>query len=60
MDKRLKNDLRIAAIALSVNGVMVTANKRDFSLIPDLVIENWTDPSILLIKGILEEREFRF
>ncbi|CAD5959153.1 type II toxin-antitoxin system VapC family toxin [Planktothrix agardhii 1806] len=46
--KRLQKDLRIAAITLSVNGVMVTANKRDFSLIPDLVIENWTDPSILL------------
>lgn len=40
--KRLKNDLRIAAIALSVNGIMVTANERDFSLIPGLVIENWT------------------
>ncbi|MGL6138979.1 MAG: hypothetical protein ACRC2M_16920 [Planktothrix sp.] len=25
---------------------MVTRNKRDFSLIPGLVIEDWNDPSI--------------
>ncbi|MEL0589898.1 MAG: type II toxin-antitoxin system VapC family toxin [Planktothrix rubescens PR222] len=41
--KKLQKDVRIAAITLSVNGVMVTANKRDFSLIPDLVIEDWTE-----------------
>ncbi|MBD2483466.1 type II toxin-antitoxin system VapC family toxin [Planktothrix sp. FACHB-1365] len=45
--KKLQKDLRIAAITLSVNGIMVTANKKDFSLIPGLVIEDWTDPSIL-------------
>lgn len=48
--KRLQKDLRIAAITLSVNGVMVTADKKDFSLIHGLVIEDWTDPSILLTK----------
>jgi tRNA(fMet)-specific endonuclease VapC len=38
---RLKKDIPIAAIALSVGGIMVTRNYKDFSLIPELTLENW-------------------
>lgn len=37
-------DLKIAAIVLSVGGILVTRNQRDFARIPDLVIEDWTQP----------------
>jgi tRNA(fMet)-specific endonuclease VapC len=36
-----KMDLRIAAVALENNGVVVTRNLRDFKRIPNLVVENW-------------------
>ncbi|SRR6266508_2068414 len=36
------NDLAIAAITLSVNGILVMRNAVDFQRIPDLLFEDWT------------------
>ena len=37
------NDTWIAAHALALNLILVTANVREFSRVPDLRVENWLD-----------------
>jgi tRNA(fMet)-specific endonuclease VapC len=38
-------DLRIAAIVLSIDGILVTRNQRDFAKVPNLVIQDWSLPT---------------
>ena len=36
-------DLKIASTALAADVILLTANRRDFELVPGLRIENWLD-----------------
>jgi tRNA(fMet)-specific endonuclease VapC len=40
--KRLEKDMRIAAISLSVDGIIITRNQKDFSQVLGIKIEDWT------------------
>ena len=40
--KRLEKDIRIAAIALSFEGTIITRNHKDFAQVPGIKIEDWT------------------
>jgi len=36
-------DLKIASIAIAQNALLLTANRRDFEMVPGLRFENWLD-----------------
>jgi tRNA(fMet)-specific endonuclease VapC len=40
--KKLEKDMRIAAIALSFGGTIITCNQKDFLQVPGIKIEDWT------------------
>jgi tRNA(fMet)-specific endonuclease VapC len=46
VEQRIRNisvdDIAMTAIALSVNGILITRNQRDFAKVPNLVFEDWS------------------
>ena len=41
--RRLEKDVKIAAVALAHQAILVTRNQKDFTLVPSLAIEDWNE-----------------